>query len=226
MRTETQKSFVWVRVFSWFNVLRMRQKFSLIFSISITLSVVIFASCGGSGGSGGGFEILGPADETAEAGKLVQEANAELKKIKVLYENNEDKRQELKTALEANNTAEVKKITDNVVQIINEGFDSGKAAVDKIQQAEDMKINDDYKEYLRLKESALLKQMEAFEQYRQAARTLRDNYDPKNTQNRDKVKADFETRSENYQKLMEKARDYSNQANELYKDTLKKQQQK
>jgi hypothetical protein len=54
---------------------------------------------------------------------------------------------------------------------------------------------------------------------------LRDNYDPKNVALRDKVKADFETRSENYQKIMEKARDYSNQANELYKDTLKKQKE-
>ena len=175
--------------------------------------------------SGGGIEILGPADETAEAGKIVQEANAELKKIKELYEKNEGKRQELKDALEANKTEEVKKITGEVVQLINEGFDSGKSAVDKIQQAEDMKINDDYKEYLRLKESALMKQMEAFEQYRQAARTLRDNYDPKNVSLRDKVKADFETRSESYQKIMEKARDYSNQANELYKDTLKKQKE-
>lgn len=70
-----------------------------------------------------------------------------------------------------------------------------------------------------------MKQMEAFEQYRQAARTLRDNYDPKNAQQRDKVKADFTTRSENYQKIMEKARDYSNQANELYKDALRRQQQ-
>ena len=186
--------------------------------------VLIFSSCKTSGNSGG-FEILGPADETVEAGKLVQQANADLKKIKVLYEENEGKRQELKQALESNNTAEVKKITDNVVQIINEGFDSGKAAVDKIQQAEDMKVNDDYKEYLRLKESALMKQMEAFEQYRQAARSLRDNYDPKNAQLRDKVKADFTARSENYQKIMEKARDYSNQANELYKETLKKQRE-
>lgn len=180
-----------------------------------------FAGCTSSGG---GIEILGPADETAEAGRIIQEANAELKKIKVLYEQNESKRQELKDALETNKTEEVKKITGEVVQLINEGFDSGKTAVDKIQQAGDMNINDDYKEYLRLKESALMKQMEAFEQYRQAARTLRDNYDPKNVALRDKVKDDFETRSENYQKIMEKARDHSNQANELYKDTLKKQQ--
>ena len=115
------------------------------------------------------FRDLGPADETDDAGRIVAEANVDLKKIKVLYDENEDKRQQLKTALEANNTAEVKKISDSVVQIINEGFNSGKDAVEKIQQAEDMKINDDYKEYLGLKESALLKQMEAFEQYRQAA---------------------------------------------------------
>jgi hypothetical protein len=189
----------------------------------ITMVVVFSGACRTSGGSGG-FEILS-SDETPEAAKLVQEANAELKKIKVLYDENENKRQELKNALESDNKEEVKKISDNVVQIINEGFDSGKAAVEKIQQAEDMKINDDYKEYLRLKEAALMKQMEAFEQYRQAARTLRDNYDPKNVQQHDKVKADFTTRSENYQKIMEKARDYSNQANELYKDTLRKQQQ-
>jgi hypothetical protein len=191
-----------------------------ILAFVITLSV--FNGCR-TGGSSGGFEILS-SDETPEAAKLVQEANADLKKIKVLYEANEDKRQQLKTAMESDNKEEVKKIADSVVLIINEGFDFGKAAVDKIQQAEDMKINDEYKEYLRLKEAALLKQMEAFEQYRQAARTLRDNYDPKNTQLRDKVKADFDTRSDNYQKLMEKARDYSNQANELYKDTLRKQQ--
>ena len=191
----------------------------LIFAIIIAT----LTGCGGSS-SGGGFEILGPADETAEAGKLVQEANAELKKIKVLYEENEGKRQELKNALESNNTEEVKEISGDVVQLINEGFDSGKAAVDKIQQAGDMKVNDDFKEYLRLKESALLEQMKAFEEYRQAARSLRQNYDPKNMALREKVKADFTTRSENYQKIMEKARDYSNQANELYKETLKKQQ--
>jgi len=194
--------------------------------IALTLvATLMFAGCRSSSGTGGGFEILGPVDETPEAAKLVQEANAELKKIKVLYEDNEGKRQELKEALEANKTEDVKRISDSVVQLINEGFDSGKTAVEKIQQAGDMKINDDYKQYLQLKESALMKQMEAFDQYRLAAKTLRDNYDPKNASLREKVKADFTSRSENYQKIMEKARDYSNQANELYKDTLKKQKE-
>ena len=172
----------------------------------------------------GEFEILGPVDETDEAAKLVQSANQDLQQIKVLYNKNEDKREDIKKALEANNADEVKKVSNDVVDVINEGFDFGKSAVDKISQAEEMKINDDYREYLRLKEEALRKQMEAFEEYRQAARTLRDNYDPKNTELHDKVKEQFKTRSENYARIMEKARDLSNQANELAKDARLKEQ--
>jgi len=41
---------------------------------------------------------------------------------------------------------------------------------------------------------------------------------------RDKVKEDFKTRVENYRKLMEEARDYSNQANTLAKEVLRRQQ--
>ncbi|MEO8647842.1 MAG: hypothetical protein ABI539_01620 [Acidobacteriota bacterium] len=177
-----------------------------------------------SAGRSGGLDILGPADETSEAAQLVVEANQDLKAIKVLYDKNENKRQEIKKALEANNADDVKKISDDVVYTINDGFDHGKSAVDKIAKAQDMNINSDYKEYLRLKEEALRKQMEAFEEYRQAARLLRDNYDPKNDQLREKVKTDFKERSENYAKIMEKARDYSNEANELAKEALRKQQ--
>jgi hypothetical protein len=173
--------------------------------------------------SGGTVDILGPSDETSEAAQLILDANADLKKIKVLYENNEGKRDELKKAMETNDTAKVKKIADDVVYLINDGSENGKRAVEKIEKAQELQINDDYREYLRLKEEALKRQMQAFEEYRQAARSLRDNYDPKNTQLRDKVKEEFKTRSENYQKIMEQARDYSNRANELAKDALKKQ---
>lgn len=188
---------------------------------AIALAAVLFfsASCKSSG------DLLGPADETAEAGKLVEEANVDLKKIRQLYEDNESKRQELKAALETDNEADVKRISTEVVQLINEGTNLGNSAVDKIGQAGDMQINDQYKEYLRLKEDALKKQLEAFAQYHAAARVLRDNYDPKNAQNRDKVKAEFDSRSEKYRELMEKARDHSSEANELYKDTVRQQRQ-
>src|SRR5215216_4291585 len=177
---------------------------------SVTLLLIAFLGVGLFAGvtscrksSGGAGDILGPSDETPEAAQLILDANADLKKIKVLYENNEDKRDELKKAMEMNDTAKVRKIADDVVYLINDGSENGKSAVEKIEKAQEMQINDDYREYLRLKEEALKRQMLAFEEYRQAARSLRDNYDPKNTQLRDKVKEEFKNRSENYQKIME-----------------------
>ena len=164
------------------------------------------------------------SDETAEAAQIVASANDDLTKIKVLYKENEGKREEIKKAMEVDDAEKVKKLADDVVYLINDGFDNAKRAIDKIEKAQEMQVNDDYREYLRLKEESLKRELEAFENYRQAARTLRDNYDPKNAAMRDKVKEDFKNRVENYRKLMEEARDYSNRANELAKDALRRQQ--
>ena len=180
-------------------------------------------ACKRSTTTGGGIDILGPADETAEAGKVVADANEDLKKIKVLYDANIDKREELKKALEANDAVQVKKLADEIVYLINDGTQSGQSALDKLQKAQEMHVNDDYSEYLRLKEESIKKELDAFEHYRQAARTLRDNYDPNNAAVRDKVKEEFKTRSENYQKTMDEARADSGQANQIAKDALKKQ---
>ena len=76
------------------------------------------------------------------------------------------------TATEPTSAERVKKIADDVVYLINDGFESAKNAIDKIEQAQEMQINDDYREYLRLKEESLKRELEAFENYRQAARTL------------------------------------------------------
>ena len=187
-------------------------------------AAVLLVSCKSSSRDGS-LDILGPSDETAEAAKLVQAANQDLQKIKVIYKENEGKREEIKKALEAKNAEEVKKISDDVVYIINGGFEHGNAAVEKIDQALEMNINDDYREYLELKQQALRRQMEAFENYRQAARQLRNNYDPQNVEAREKVTAEFKQRSEKYAELMEKARDASQQANELYKEVVQRQQQ-
>ena len=155
---------------------------------------------------------------------MVASANEDLTKIKVLYKDNEGKREELKKSMEADDAANVRKIADDVVYLINDGFDDAQSALDKIARAQEMNVNDDYREYLRLKEQSLKRELDAFENYRQAARTLRDNYDPKNAAMRDKVKEDFKNRVENYRKLMEEARDYSNRANEIAKDALRRQQ--
>jgi len=191
---------------------------SILLIVAVSLS---FVSCKRSG-SVGPIDILGPSDETEEAGKLVFEANQDLTKIKILYEKNEGKREELKAAMEKNDAVTAKKIADEVVYLINDGFDFGNAAIKKLQDAQEMNVNSEYREYLRLKEESLKLQLDAFENYRQAARTLRDNYDPKNATMRDKVKLEFKNRNDAYREKMEKARDKSNQANELAKDAMRK----
>ena len=189
----------------------------------ILIALVATAACKSSGRADSPTSIFS-SDETTEAAKIVASANDDLTKIKVLYKDNENKREDLKKAMETDNAEQVKKIADEVVYLINDGFESAQSAIDKIEKAQEMKVNDDYREYLQLKEESLKHELDAFENYRQAARTLRDNYDPKNAAQRDKVKEDFKNRVENYRKLMEQARDYSNQANELAKDALRKQQ--
>jgi hypothetical protein len=191
-------------------------------SLILLTALVSLSSCKSAGRSDA--PSIFSSDETAEAAKIVASANEDLTKIKVLYKENEGKREEIKKAMELDDSAKVKKIADDVVYLINDGFDEAKSAIDKIEKAQEMQINDDYREYLRLKEESLKRELEALEQYRQAARTLRDNYDPKNAAMRGKVSDEFKERVENYRKLMEEARDYSNRANELAKDVMQRMQ--
>jgi hypothetical protein len=186
------------------------------------------SSCKSSGESGG---LFGIGDETREAKKLVEEANEELNKIKILYHENEGddekegKRKQLLKALNENDPERVKKISDDIVKLISDGTDFANAAIEKLQQAQGLNTGAEYKEYLRYKELALTKQVEAFDEYRQAAKALRDNYDPNNEQLREKVKVEFEQRQDKHQELMEKARDLSSLANEHAKDALRREAQ-
>jgi hypothetical protein len=194
---------------------RSTRKTALLFILAAVVAADI-SSCKSSAG------LIGPSDETLEAGEIIKSANQDLKKIKVLYEQNENKREEIKQAMARDDAAAVRKLSDEVNYVIVDGATLGKSALDKIDQAREMNINEDYAEYLRLKWEALSKQLEAFEQYRQAARKLRDSYDPKNTEVRAAVATEFEERTQSYRKLMEKARDHSSQANELAKEVMQR----
>lgn len=168
------------------------------------------------------YDILNFSDETTEAAALITDANEDLNKIKVLYKKNESKREELKAAMKENNIENVKKIADELVYIINDGMALGESAIAKIEKAQGMSINPDFKEYLSLKQESLQRQMDAFENYRQAARYLRDGYNPKDERQRERVKVEFADRDANFHKIMETAREYSKKANDLAKESLKK----
>jgi hypothetical protein len=159
-------------------------------------------------------------DQTAEAGAIVQDANEDLKKIRKMYKENQSKIDELKTAMQDKKIDEAKKIADELVYIINDGFVLGESAISKIEKAEALNTNDKYKEYLQLKKGSLKKQLDAFEFRRQAAQLLRDAFGNKDKLEIEKAKAEFREKEENFQKYMEIAREMSGEANQLAKETL------
>ncbi len=204
----------------------VRRKISLVCFVCASLCVFAFLSSCKKNGQVETSDLLNFSDDTTAAAQLVADANEDLNKIKVLYKQNEDKREELVAAMKGSDAEKVKKIADDLVYIINDGMALGESAIGKIERAQEMNINPDFNEYLRLKSESLRKQMDAFENYRQAARFLRDGYNPKDDRQRETVKAEFTKRDENFQKTMEVARDYSKQANELAKESAKKNGQK
>jgi hypothetical protein len=198
--------------------------------VTLLILILLFipAACRKSGKTApteqpvGNLEIFAVSDETVEAANLVEEANADLIKIKAIYKENESRIDELKAAMNERDIDKVKKIADDLVYKINDGVVLGESAVSKIEQAEEMKINEKFKEYLRLKEESLRKQLMAFEFRRQAGILLRDGFGTKDKQQIAKAKAEFKTKEENFQKYMEAARDLSQQANKLRKESMQK----
>ena len=196
-----------------------RYKIALIV-LAFLLFCVLLSSC--NKGNSESSDLLSFSDETTAAAQLVAEANEDLNKIKVKYKENEVKREDLRDAMKSNDSEKVKKVADDLVYLINDGMALGEDAIGKISKAQEMSINPDFKEYLNLKELSLQKQMEAFENYRQAARFLRDGYNPKDEKQRETVKAEFAKRDDNFHKIMDEAKDYSKQANDLAKESAKR----
>jgi len=163
------------------------------------------------------FDLFSFSDDTAAAAELVTSANEDLNKIKVIYKKSEDQQEELKAAMNGKDVEKVKKITDDLVYVINDGMALGRSAVEKIEKAEAMNVNSDFKEYLSLKVDSLEKYLEAFEERRQSARLMRDMFGTNDAKIIEKAKLGVKEKEESFQKTLQEARDISKKANELAK---------
>jgi hypothetical protein len=161
--------------------------------------------------------LLNITDETDEAVKLIDSANKDLQGIKKLYKANEGRVEDLKLAMKDKKVEEAKTIANEAVYAINDGVALGIKAVEKIEKARNLDINSNFKEYLELKEKSLRKLMEAFEYRRQIAVSLKNGYDPENTQQRDLIAAEFKEKDAKFKELEKEAREASLKANDLVK---------
>ena len=196
-------------------------KFTSKILFTVLAGLLIFSACKKTDSSEG-FDVLSFSDETTTAAQLVEQANQDLNKIKVMYKKNEVQLEDLKAAMSARDIETVKKITNELVYLINDGMALGESAIEKISQAQQMNINPDFKEYLSLKETSLRKQMEAFESRRQAAILLRDSFGTNDPAMIEKAKAGFKEKEEKSIKTLEEAKKISKEANEFAKESSKK----
>ena len=178
---------------------------------SAALALVLLASlalaCGALKNLGG--------NSLAEANKLVQDANNELKAIDRIIEDNDEKESALSKAEKSGDAAEVRRVLDDIIKAIDDGLKHGEVAADKLDKASKMNVDDKYKEYLSLKSQSLRKQVEAFKELKDAAKIERDNYDNPDKAAEQKAKDDFRKKNANYKKLLGDAKDLSRKADDI-----------
>lgn len=168
------------------------------------------------------YDLLNFSDDTTAAAELVADANEDLNKIKIMYKRNEDQLEDLKTAMGDKDIEKVKTITANLVGIINDGTRLGEDALGKIEKAEAMNTNADFKEYLNLKAQSLQKQLDAFEHRRQAARLLKESFGANDPAAIEKAKVSFKEQEDAAKKNLVVADEYSKKATALAKEVSKR----
>jgi hypothetical protein len=162
----------------------------------------------------GALKNLG-SNSQADANKLVQDANNELKEVDRIADDNESKMDALDKADKDGDSKQVKSLLDDLMKAIDDGLKHGDVAASKLEEASKMKVDDKYKEYLSLKSQSLRKQIDAFKERKEAAKIMRDNYDNTDKTAMQKAKDDFKKKNANFKKLLGEAKDLSRKADDI-----------
>jgi F0F1-type ATP synthase membrane subunit b/b' len=106
----------------------------------------------------------GLGNQTAEANKLVDKANDEIKAAKKLQADNEVKVTDYKAALNKGDFKGAKAILDGVVNDIDKGVKHGDTAAENLESAAKLKIDDKFKEYLELRAQSVRKRIDSYKE--------------------------------------------------------------
>ncbi len=196
-------------------------KIKFIFTISVLFCIAFSACKNGEADSNSSSVLDFSSDDTDKAVALIQEANDELKRIKILYNENENDLKNLREAMKNQDFVRTKQIANDLVYVINDGFIFADSAKSKIDEAQQLNINPQFKDYLGLKEDSLDLQVEAFKNLHEAARILRDGAGSQNKEEIETAKLVFKEKDDNFKKKMEEAKQKSLQADELAKNAMK-----
>jgi hypothetical protein len=176
--------------------------------LSAALAVVLIATFGF------GCKYFGKTD-VADANKLIQDANAKIKQIDKIQDDNDGNVRDLETADKNRDSAKVKSILDTLMKAIDDGLKLGDEAASDFEQASKKDIDSKAKEYLDLTSQSLRKKIEAFKERREAAKIMRENYDSNDRDKLNAAIAEFKRRNDNYRKLLDQAKDLAKKADKI-----------
>ena len=204
-------------------MIRFRRKLALLFYL-ILLSVFAFSCKSNTTGTEDDSSLFDFSSDTEKAVELIQQANDELMRIKILYNENQNTLKDLKEATQKGESEKVKTISKMLVDTINTGFVFADSAKSKIEEAQELNIHQDYKDYLSLKEQSLETQIAAFQFLYDAAKLLSETAGAQDKEQAEKARFVFKEKEENFLMKMEEAKKISAQADDLAKESMKRAQ--
>ena len=179
------------------------------------LIAILLSTCGEGKRSENGSVVGNDRDEAVQ---LVKDANLELKRIRVLYRENNQKVETLKTALAKKDIDTVRRLSDDLLLVINDGYAFAEAAQEKIEDAERLDINEDFKYYLNLKNQSIALQIKAFKFRSESAKLFRDKFGSTDKFTMEDAARKFKENEANFEKQMAEAKKTSERADSLFKE--------
>lgn len=203
---------------------RRNYNFIKYFTVSSAIILcLISAGCGiftNTGSSDQDSGILSSSDDATQAVQHITDANNNLRRIKILYTENNRKFEEFKKALADKDIENVQKLADELQFAINDGYVLAESAKEDIAKAQGLNINDTFKKYLQLKEASLDMQIKAFGFRKKSAELFRDKFGTVDEIQLKTTQELFKQNEAKFAEYMKNAEEISTEADKLAKDSI------
>ncbi len=191
-------------------------------ALAVLAAIAFTSSCELGRRTSRSGEELGSDADRQKAFELVEDANQNIRSIKVLYRNNNSKIKDLEQALKDGDLKRVKDLADELSLAINDGYLFADSILSKIEEAQNLDINPTWKRYLALKQESLELQIRAFDYRKNSAELFRDKIGTEDQETLKLARDTFKKNEEGFKKYMAEAEKVSKEADDLRKASVGK----
>ena len=170
--------------------------------ITMLLASLVFSSCQAN-----------PAVD--EANRLNQSAGEDVKEVERLARENKDRESRITRALNAGKNDDARRELDEAVEAIDKGIGRGLVAEDKLNQASQLDVDADIKQYLSLRAQSVNKALEAFAEVRNGLLILRDSTGSTDKSVTERAKNEIQQSSVRFDQLISESEQLERQADDI-----------